>query len=375
MKKQMKLMKIAATLLVAVILVLTLASCGTSSASLEAGDHGVLHYSYESKTLTVTGVGAMESFANADSVVWKAVRTGAEKLVIGEGVTSIGNYAFYAMSALKEVSLPSTLTSVGDYAFAFCGALTSVSMPQGLTAVGKSAFEGCGALASVYLHENVTSIGEKAFASCYSMTGVMITGEDVTVGAQAFKNCRSLETVMFRTSMTAEKIGADAFAGASKTFADATLTDNASGSTTVTVHYVLEDGTAAAGDFVQTWEYGVEYRIPSQAIEGYTADKTMIEGRADGQPRVETVTYKKNEAAADTSAETEAPEPEEEKGVTTGTVIAVVIMVVVLAGIGVGAFLLIRSDKKNAGKNTTTVRKKPEEKNAKGGKKNQKKGK
>ena len=143
----------------------------------------------------------------------------------------------------------------------------------------------------------------------------------------------------------------------------------------MTVTYVYEDGASAYTTFEQSWTYGVDYRIPSPAIENHTADQTVVEGRADGQPRSVSVTYKLNEVVADTSAETTEPvasEPEAEKpGV--GTVIAVVIMVLVLAGIGVGAFLLIRSDKKNAGKNTTTVRKKPDEKAAKNAKKKQNK--
>lgn len=372
MKKQFGMIKRIAALLVAVLLVLTLASCGTGSASLEAGTHGALQYSYESKTLTITGSGAMNAFENADSVVWKSIRSAAEKVVIAEGVTSVGNYAFYEMSALKEVHLASTVTAIGNYAFAFCGSLETVSLPEGLTSVGEGAFEGCGKLSSVYLRSQVSSLGERAFAYCYSMTTVMSTGELSGIPSGAFKNCRSLETAIFHTSLTADKVAADAFEGASKTFADVTLTDSVNASTTVTVHYVYEDGTQASADFVYTWEYNVDYHIPSPEVAGYTADTLMVEGTANGTPREATVTYRVNTEAVDTS-ENEAEAPSEEDGVTPWTIVMIVIMVLILIGIGVGAFLLIRSDKKNAGKNTTTVRKNPDAKNGKKDRKKSKK--
>ena len=62
-------------------------------------------------------------------------------LVIPEGVTSIGNYAFGDCSGLTSVTIPTSITSIGDYAFSGCSGLTSVTIPASVTSIGKNAFD------------------------------------------------------------------------------------------------------------------------------------------------------------------------------------------------------------------------------------------
>ena len=185
MKKQVRFGKLAASLLLVAVMILSLASCGSGQAKADdaSGTHGALTWSYtkDNKTLTISGSGDMASFENADAVAWIDVRTSAETLVVSEGITSVGNYAFYYMPNLKSVTLPSTLTSIGDYGFGYCNALASITVPNGLTSLGKGAFEGCGSLSSVFLPASVNAIGERAFAYCYSMTGVIVTGEPAAI--------------------------------------------------------------------------------------------------------------------------------------------------------------------------------------------------
>ena len=65
-------------------------------------------------------------------------------------VKAIGDYAFYGMTALKEVTVPDGVTAIGSYAFASCAALERVELPVTVTAVGNRAFSGCKALSDVY---------------------------------------------------------------------------------------------------------------------------------------------------------------------------------------------------------------------------------
>lgn len=357
MKKHVKFFKSMVALLLVAILTVSFASCGTSAAQAEdaSGSHGALSWSYtkEDKTLRISGSGEMADFENADAVVWSAVRGSAEKVVLSEGITSIGNYAFYMMSALTEVSLPSTLETLGDYGFAFASALETVTLPEGVSAVGKGAFEACGALRSIYLPAAVTELGERAFAYCYSMQSVMITGLPQEIGSETFKNCIALESLTIRTTLSEEIVAEDAFVGAKLSFTDATRTDSEDGSSVITVYYVDTEGDTVAEATVETVSYGETYTYNAPVVEGYTADQMTVSGTADGLNREITVTYTKDEVVEDSSR----VEEEEDEPVGAGTIVAIVIMAVVLAGIGVGAFLLICSDKKTAGKNTTTVRK------------------
>lgn len=368
MKKNRMLLKLVTVLLLVAMLALSLVSCGTSAAKVEdaSGSHGALSWSYtkSDKTLKISGEGEMASFDSASAVVWTSVRAAVEKIVVGEGITSVGNYAFYMMSALKEVTLPKTLTSIGDYAFAFSSSLENVTIPVGVSSIGKGAFEGCGDLSAIFVPSTVTSLGERAFAYCYTMKSAMIMGEIAELKAETFKNCKALETLVVRTALTEAAVAETAFAGAKIGFADATKTDSADGSATITIRYVDADGNTLAKSQVLTVAHGSPYACNSPVVEGYTADKLTVSGTGDGNNKTETVTYTKNEVVPEPAPEPEPePKPEEEdKPITAGTIIAIVIMAVVLIGVGVGAFLLIRSDKKTAGKNTTTVRKNQDDK-------------
>ena len=356
MKKQIGWIRVAALILLVALMTMTLASCGSTGGNAESasGTHGALNWNYDksSKTLTLTGAGAMADFENAEAVLWAAVRTSAEKLVIGEGITTVGNYAFYAMSALKEITIPSTVTTIGSYAFAFCSALDTLSLPSGVTTVGNSAFEGCGGLTAAFLPASVTVLGDRAFAFCYSMTNFIMTGEPTSVGAWAFKNCRSLDKLVFRTSTTESVIASDAFEGARMSFKDATLTDNESGATKLLIRYVI-DGEVVETK-TETYDYGTEYSIPTPTREGYTADQLTVTGTANGAARDVTVTYTANGTVGEETEATTEEAPEEKEPVSAASIIAIVIMGVVLVAIAVGAFLLMRSDKKGAKKGNAT---------------------
>lgn len=65
------------------------------------------------------------------------------KIVIGDSVISIGNYAFYQCSALTSITIPDSVTSIATYAFYQCFALTSIAIPDSVTSIGASAFNGC----------------------------------------------------------------------------------------------------------------------------------------------------------------------------------------------------------------------------------------
>ena len=89
-------------------------------------------------------------------------------VIIGEGVTSIRNFAFEDCSSLTTVIIPenSQLTSIGDYAFRSCSRLTAITIPASVTSIGSSAFDGCSSLTAINIPEGVTSIGNWAFSEC-----------------------------------------------------------------------------------------------------------------------------------------------------------------------------------------------------------------
>ena len=105
-------------------------------------------YDAATRTLTITGTGNMPDFGSDDELPWKDVRY-APKVVIGAGVTSVGDLAFNCFTELTDVSLPDGLQKIGIWAFSSCGSLTNLTIPKSVTAIRSRSFASCTALKDV----------------------------------------------------------------------------------------------------------------------------------------------------------------------------------------------------------------------------------
>lgn len=155
--------------------------------------------------------GYMTNYNQADQVPWKSVRGQIEKVIIGEGVTGIGNYAFYGCSALRIVEIASTVTNIGNSAFQNCTSLESIDIPDNVTRIGNSAFSNCWRLSSISLPDNMETIEDYAFESCKALTSFSFpTGvENISLGV--FKYCTGLTS--FTIPVGVMSIGQSAFMG------------------------------------------------------------------------------------------------------------------------------------------------------------------
>ncbi len=154
----------------------------------------------------VTKDGIIYSADEKTVLIYPAGKEG--KASIPNGVTEIGDYAFYGSSKLTEVSLPGSLTTIGSYAF--CGSgITELDLPDSVTEAGTYAFSDCDSLLSVKLSGGLTELSANLFRSCEILPAVSIPDGVETIGASAFAYCDALASIDIPDSV--ETIGANAF--------------------------------------------------------------------------------------------------------------------------------------------------------------------
>ena len=173
--------------------------------------------------LSISGTGAMADYSNS-SMPWYSVRGKITSATIAEGVTTIGNYAFYNCGSMATVSIPAGVTSIGNYAFYNCGSMATVSIPAGVTSIGKYAFSnsaltaitipaglttisdcaflGCSKLETVNILDGLTSIGSNLFDGCSKLESITIPATVTTISGYAFRDCRALTAITIPAGVT-----------------------------------------------------------------------------------------------------------------------------------------------------------------------------
>lgn len=162
-----------------------------------------------SGTLTISGSGAMPDYGAAADRPWNAYASQIRKVVIANGVTSIGSCAFWNCGVLS-VEIPSGVTTIGNSAFRG-SSLISVSIPSSVRTVGDSAFDGCRNLSSVTVSEGVETINQNAFHGCTGLKSIALPASIGEVGAAAFAECGELTSAVFAAGGRQVKLGDNLF--------------------------------------------------------------------------------------------------------------------------------------------------------------------
>lgn len=171
-------------------------------------------WSFEEGVLTISGTGSMKNYAT-DNTPWKNLKNQVKEVVIEEGITSIGSYAFADCKNLEKITIPQSVKSIGNCAFLQCDNLKNVYIKD-LTRWCNISFElysnplyyganlyldGC-LVTSLVIPETVSSIGQHCFMNCTSITSVEIPISVKSIGHYAFSGCSSLEKVTIANEVT-----------------------------------------------------------------------------------------------------------------------------------------------------------------------------
>lgn len=156
-------------------------------------------YSFDAgtKTLTISGEGNTPDFTNggASPQPWYSWRNDGsiDKVVVENGVASIGKYMFYFVSA-SEFELPDTLKSLGAYSFSSVNSFDEMRIPNGVETISNYAFKFCSKLKKITVPKSVKTIGIGAFQDCSALENVEFAdwNMNVSIGNLTFYKCRSL---------------------------------------------------------------------------------------------------------------------------------------------------------------------------------------
>lgn len=129
-------------------------------------------------TLIISGEGEMTDYVSSSMDNDRCPEWGdgaphhITSVIIEDGVTSIGNYAFENRSNITSITMADSVTSIGDYAFYGCDGLTSIELSKGLKKIGDSAFYFCTSLETLDLPASLESIGKNVFDFTSALTEI-----------------------------------------------------------------------------------------------------------------------------------------------------------------------------------------------------------
>ena len=180
-------------------LILGLVCCTVAKAGITTGECGNnVHWQIDSDTgvLSINGSGAMTDYPVSGSNRSPfETNYSIKSIVISEGITHIGSYAFESCGNVTAISLPSSIRSLGECAFLYCKKLTSITIPYGVDSIRRSLFNHCTSLVQINIPSSVITIDEWAFSSCTSLEQIVIPDSVTSIGCAAFNACSSLKRI------------------------------------------------------------------------------------------------------------------------------------------------------------------------------------
>ena len=120
----------------------------------------------------------------------------ARRVIVEEGVTSLGIGAFAESQNLTEVILPESLTDLGFATFMNCHNLQRINIPHGIKIITQMSFYRCSGLTELELPEHLEEIYLGAFFGCCNLSYLALPDGVKVVGDQAFGGCKCIDQLI-----------------------------------------------------------------------------------------------------------------------------------------------------------------------------------
>ncbi len=146
-------------------------------------------YKLIGNTLYIEGTGTVDGDSKDSISHFVGLSNEIKNVIISDGITEIGNFAFCDCTSLESITIPSSVTKIGDNAFYGCTSLESIKIPGSVTEIGYGAFSDCTSLESITIPSGVKKIGNRAFGGCKALKSIKIPSSVTEMGSNAFLDC------------------------------------------------------------------------------------------------------------------------------------------------------------------------------------------
>lgn len=217
-------------------------SAASTATSGVCGDNLTWAFDANLGTLTISGTGDMYNWDSSSSP-WSSTRS-IKKVIIENGVTSIGDYTFYNFYSLEDIEISDSVKTIGQAAFSRCSMLRELNLPKSITHIGPYAFlyssikainidennkDFCSIDGNIFskdktiliiyapdrlgwsytIPDSVITVADYAFYNCENLRELTIPDSVTTVGNYSFYLCSALKNITIPSSLST--IGEAAF--------------------------------------------------------------------------------------------------------------------------------------------------------------------
>lgn len=180
----------------AVALLLVLGGIPQAQAAETSGAAGGVSWEISSGVLTISGSGVIPDYQENIPAPWLAYADSIRSIQVKQGVTGIGNFAFFRLGQVTSVALPDSVTRIGDFAFFGCRDMEMIELGSGVKEIGQSAFEECISLLAVRLPDSLKTLRFHAFYRCESLVSVTIPASVTKMEKTVFAYCKNLQNAV-----------------------------------------------------------------------------------------------------------------------------------------------------------------------------------
>ena len=167
---------------------------------------------YGNGMLIISGDGEHLSWSGILDIPWYAYLDDINRIVIRDGIASIGSYCFSKCHNLTDITIPKSVKIIGSYAFESCTSLASITISHSVTEIGYGAFKYCSSLTSITIPDSITTIHAITFRHCSNLTSIAIPSSVTEIEDYAFEDCSNLKEIYYGGSeedWSAVSIGRD----------------------------------------------------------------------------------------------------------------------------------------------------------------------